>query len=209
MTVFGMAQVTSILYILFQAGIKDAQSRCGVRVFEISFARSILTILSASVCVFVSGQNPFRAVTRDLVWPLAIRCVAGALAFITVTTALPLLPLILFQVITNMTPFLAALLACLWLGEKLSFFQLVCMLLCFGGIAVVIFERDTSKGTVDKEFNSFNYGVILTCIVAMIFAVTAVTTRKVKALHWSVVTFYFELACFIISGAWILYESRS
>lgn len=166
-------------------------------------------MISASICVFVSGQNPCRAVTRELAWPLLIRCVAGALAFITVTTALPLLPLVLFQVITNMTPFLAALLACLWLGEKLSFFQLVCMLLCFGGIAVVIFERDTTRSKTDKEFGSFNYGVILTCIVAMIFAVTAVTTRRVKGLHWSVVTFYFELSCFIISGLWILYEMRS
>ena len=141
--------------------------------------------------------------------PLLIRCVAGALAFITVTTALPLVPLVLFQVITNMTPFIAALLACLWLGEKLSFFQLVCMLLCFGGIAVVIFERESADGEVKKESSSFNFGVILTCIVALIFAITAVTTRKVRSLHWSVITFYFELTCFIISGVWILIEMRS
>ena len=48
-----------------------------------------------------------------------------------------MLPMTILQVITQLTPFVAGLLAYVWLGERLGTFQIVAMLLCFIGIAIV------------------------------------------------------------------------
>ena len=51
-----------------------------------------------------------------------MRCISGALAFIAATKVISMLPLTIFQVITQLTPFVAGLLAYVWLGESLGSF---------------------------------------------------------------------------------------
>ena len=145
LTVLGMAQVTSALYIIMQASIKDTQNRFGVSVAEISFARAFCCFFFSLICLFIYRQNPLTTVKRDLVIPLIIRCVMGTMTFFLVTKAVTLLPLTIFQVVTNISPFIAGLIARVWLGEKLSYFQLICMVLCFGGIAIVTLSKSSDS----------------------------------------------------------------
>ena len=171
---------------------------------EISFARAVCTLTASIICLLICRQNPYTTLKRDLMVPLFVRCVSGAVAFIAVAKAVQLLPLTIFQVITNMTPFISGILACIWLGEKLSFFQIVCMLLCFIGIAVVTFSNGINSE--EDEYSSFKAGIALSGIISVIFALAYVTTRRVRVLHFSVIQFYFDLTSLIISGIWILFE---
>ena len=76
----------------------------------------------SSIVLFIYGNNPLREVEREHIVPLIARCVAGTAAFIGAITAFAMVPLTIFQVVTQMTPFVAGLLAFLWLGERLSLF---------------------------------------------------------------------------------------
>ena len=96
-------------------------------------------MIGAMALCTVKGQNPFTGVPVGCKWPLFIRCFVGSVAFIFVTKTIDYLPLTVFQSISNTSPFAAALLGFLWLGEKLSIFQIVAMLCCFGGITIVTF----------------------------------------------------------------------
>ena len=79
-------------------------------------------ILVSSMMVMYFGNDPFKEVPKELRLILLLRGFSGAMAFITVTKALEFLPLTIFQVITQIAPFSYAILAYVWLGEKLVLF---------------------------------------------------------------------------------------
>ena len=82
---------------------------------------------------------------KDFRIPLFSRCLAGVLAFFAVSKTVSMIPLTLFQVISQLCPFFSGLLAFLWLGEKLAAFQIVAMVISFGGIAIVSFSGDAPE----------------------------------------------------------------
>jgi len=53
-------------------------------------------------------------------------------------------------------PFIAAMLAFVWLGEAITLYELVAMCCCFGGIAIVaVGEQSTSEdGPISQEQSS-------------------------------------------------------
>ena len=139
-----MAQVACMLYLCLQASVKELQLSYGVSVCEINFLRTSCSLIGSVILSVLLGKNPFTGVERGLIPTLLVRCLCGAAAFITVAKAISLMPLTIFQVINNMTPFISGLLACIWLSEKLAHFQIFCMLCCFGGIAIIITAPTTS-----------------------------------------------------------------
>ena len=77
-----------------------------------------------------------------------------------VAKTVSMIPLTLFQVITQLTPFVSGLLAFLWLGEKLAAFQIGAMVVCFVGIAIVAFSNDAeeeSDGVTDSKSEFTEY----------------------------------------------------
>ena len=128
-----------------QAGFKDAQNTYGASVAEISLLRTVCSVLISLPVLALCGHNPLKSVERDLAGLLVIRCLSGALAFILVITAVKLIPLTIFQIITQVTPFTSGVLACIWVGDKLSVVQIICMVICFCGIALVTFSKDSSE----------------------------------------------------------------
>ena len=142
-------------------------------------------------------ENPVKGVPSELWGPLWVRCVAGSLAFIAVTKTIHLIPLTIFQGISNTTPFITGLLACIWLGEKLSIFQIVGMVFCLCGITIITVSNDaTPEGSDESEvvstdrastISSYHVGIILAIGVVCCFAVGAVTTRRIRAIHFSVI----------------------
>ena len=82
-------------------------------------------------------QSPLQDVPKDLIIPLLIRSFCSTFSLITVTKTIKLIPLTIFQTISNLTPFISALLAYFWLKESLTPFQVISMFICFGGIIMV------------------------------------------------------------------------
>ena len=100
---------------------------------------------------------------------------------------------------------MTGMLAFCWLGERLNCFQIVMMLFSFGGITLVTLSRDkaTVSGTL-SEFSAYHAGVALCIALIFVFALAAVTTRKMKGLHFSVIQFYIALCGFVASAIWVL-----
>lgn len=83
------------------------------------------------------------------------------------------------------------------------------MFLCFGGILLVTLSKDSedvSDGTDEKEWSSYDIGVILASLAALIFAIAAVTTRRLRDLHFSVMQFYLTFTSLLFGAVWILFE---
>ena len=78
------------------------------------------------------------------------------------------------------------------------------MLLSFIGIAIMTFSNGV--GSEEDEFSSYKLGIALSGVISVLFALSGVTTRRVRVLHFSVIQFYSDLTALLISGIWILFE---
>jgi len=112
-------------------------------------------------------------------------------------------------VITQLSPIVTGLLAFLWLGEKLATFQIVAMAVCFGGITIVALSDDAAKesaGVTDgkSELTKYKFGVVFALLCVCISALTSVTTRGIRGLHFSVIQLYVSAFAFLFSAIWLL-----
>ena len=154
--------------------------------------------------LLIYRQNPYTAVERQDALALLIRSCSSTAAFFAVIKSIKLVPLTIFQVVTNMTPFVSGLLAFIWLGEKLSIFQIMMMILCFGGVTMVALANNSDEDHSKSNISSYEAGVALCGTLCVIFAVSAVSTRRLKGMHFSVMQFYLTFVAFIASSIWIL-----
>ena len=104
-----------------------------------------------------------------------------------------------------MTPFVSGLLAWIWLGDKLGVFQIFMMLLCFAGVVLVACSKNKGNDDDDSEKSSgYEIGIVLTSLLAVIFAVSAVSTRRLKTMHFSVLQFYLASVSTLSSLIWLI-----
>ena len=83
----------------------------------------------------------------------------------------------------NISPFLVAILACLWLKEKISLVEVFCMIGAFGGILLVSLTKPDEEEVEDESgSDTYNIGLLCALVSALGYALTLVTTRKLKAL---------------------------
>ena len=112
---------------------------------EISLIRSSFIMVAAIGAVSASKQQYFAGIEGSQVLPLMIRGFAGTIGFITLTISLKNVPLSIFQCITNSLPFMVALLAFLWLRERISLYEVFAMVACFSGILIVALDNSEQE----------------------------------------------------------------
>ena len=203
MCVFLMAQINCILQIGVQVLFKDAQVTYGAKIPEVTFIRACTYLALGTTNLFIYKKNPFAEVPREHILPLVLRCASSTAALFIVITAIKLVPLTIFGVVTNMTPFVAGLLAWVCLDEKLAIFQMVMMVFCFAGVVVVAITKNSDEDDL-SEFGSYELGVALTCLLCLIFAISDVSTRRLKTMHFSVLQFYLASISLMSSLIWLL-----
>ena len=210
-----MSQISCLLYICLQGLFKDLQLTFGMSIVEITFLRTATTLVGACILIAIFKKNPFTEVDRGDLVPLLFRSLASSCASIIVPKAVLYLPITIFQTMVNLTPFISGILACIFLGEKLALVQILCMTLCFGGIVIVAFGGDVDEAEISSEtdvqltFDDYQKGLLLSCACIMLFSTSAVLTRRVREVHFSVVQFYLALVGLVVASIWLLIELDS
>lgn len=166
--------------------------------------RACIYLTFSSTALLLYKRNPIRELTKEDIWPLIVRCLASTSSLFIVIVAIKLVPLTIFTVITNMTPFMSFLLAWIWLGDRLGLFQIVMMIFCFAGVVLVACVKNTDEDNDIRKFGSYEIGIALTCALCLIFAVSAVSTARLKTMHFSVLQFYLALNTLLSSGIWLI-----
>lgn len=144
---------------------------------------------------------------REQAFPLIFRSVFQAVSMFTVTKCVELVPLTIFEAIITVYPFVTGLLVWIWLGERLSLLQLVCMFFCLGGVMAIIFSEDENEQQSIDQFSSYELGVALCCVCVLLFALSVAVTRKLRNLHYSVIQWHLAITLLILSSIWLLVES--
>ena len=202
--VFGMAQIVCLFYTAVKAMMKHANLEHGATVCEINFTMVLGTTVLTSIMLPFYGYNPLP---RFFEGPLLFRSIISVIGMIGVTKSVQLVPLTIFEAITTASPFMAALLACIWLGDKLTMLQIVCMVFSLAGIVIIIFAK--SPEDEDQEltkFNSYEVGIAMCCACTVVFALSTVGTRRLRNVHFSIVQWHLAAVGILMISVWLLIE---
>lgn len=172
-------------FALMSATVKHV-SLHGIPVFEIVAARALVSLVISYLDVkrkriSVWGNNKALLFARGAVGTMALMCV-----YYSVTT-LPLAEATIFQYIH---PVFTALLAMLFLKERIQFSTLICIVLCVLGVYVIV-RPETSAST---EHVLPMFSVMIAILGAFGSSIAYVIVRKLSQTEdSSVIIFYFPL----------------
>ena len=107
------------------------------------------------------------------------------LTFIFLFNAIRYLPLVEVSLITNTTPLVTALLAYFILGETLSLIEKLCLLISFGGVALLIIEKDYSSSDTTEEATSTAqlYALIMLIFVPFLISGVTISLRRMRGVN--------------------------
>ena len=95
------------------------------------------------------------------------------------------------MILFNTAPFQATLLGYLVLGDKISRNEAICMCVAFLGVLVIALAKPIEQPDGSDQNRSF--GILCSLTVSACFAVVNVWTRKMQAVHYSIVLFYYAV----------------
>ena len=134
------------------AFVKDLQLNYGLTVVELSLVRSASILLGAIISVHSSGQTYYKGIKRAQILPLLLRGICGFCAFAGAAMAVKLIPFSIHQIIQNLMPSIVAILACCFLHERITLYELVAIILCFIGVSIVAFGgQKKQEVTIDDD----------------------------------------------------------
>lgn len=153
--------------------------------YEIALFRSVFNLLASSVYLLVGRQNLIDKIDATNRHILLVRCLSGSVCFLAFVVAIEYIPLSVYFVIMNATPFFIALLACLWLREMITKIEIATMIIAFGGILLVGMSKlkyETEDEVEKENLYHYNIGLVVAFICVIGNGVTVVATRRLKIL---------------------------
>lgn len=183
--------LSALGFALMSACVKYV-SNYGIPVFEIVAARALVSLIISYLDVkrkgiSVWGHNKVLLFTRGAVGTLALMCV-----YYAVTT----LPLAEATILQYVHPVFTALLAVLFLKEKVHFSTVICIVMCLLGLFVMVNPAAVEGATTELPM----FSVMVAILGAFGSSVAYVIVRKLSQTEdSSVIIFYFPLVALPMS----------
>ena len=105
-----------------------------VKIYEFVFFRSFFNMCASALIIKTSGISYFADIPKELRGTLILRCAVGTVSFILFSLAVKYLPLGIFFIIFNSSPFITVFLSYCWTGDRIMIFEGLCMVGAFAGI---------------------------------------------------------------------------
>lgn len=177
-----------ITCIFYQACAKKATAT--IHVMDLCLARTLINLLFSIVILNISGKNVIKDVPRQAFPLIILRSTTGLIGFTTLVYSIEILPLFIFQIIYNTSPFWTGILAYIFVKEDISKIQIFCMFGCFVGVVFLSVSKSNLFKQEDVN-NKFVFGLLMVFITAWAHSAQAVITRKLKEVHFSLMMFYY------------------
>ncbi|MCG3864758.1 MULTISPECIES: DMT family transporter [unclassified Photobacterium] len=161
-------------------------SQIGIPVFEIVAARAVVSLIISYLdikrkSISVWGNNKPLLVVRGIVGTIGLSCV-----YYAVTT----LPLAEATILQYTNPVFTALLAVIFLKERVQFSTLVCIALSILGLFFIVNPTTLTSGSSHLPL----FSVMIALIGAFVSAVSYIIVKKLSSTEdSSVIIFYFPL----------------
>lgn len=177
-------------------------SQGGLPTMQIVLARALVTLALSSIGLWRAGLRPFGTNTRLLL----LRGLFGSAGLMCFYAAVSHLPLAEATVIHQVSPVLTAVVAAIWIGEKLQAHILLGMALAFGGV-ILIAQPATLFATSQAEPDISWLFVVIGVCGALFASLAYVAVRTLgKTEPPLLVVFYFPIVTVPISLPFAMHE---
>jgi drug/metabolite transporter (DMT)-like permease len=161
--------------------------------YEVIFFRALISGVMCLVVLLKEGVNPLGNNKKVLV----LRGLAGVLALLSFFTTLQHIPLASAVTFQHLSPIFTAILAVLFLNERMHWKQWLYFALSFAGVFLI-------KGFDPRVSNFY---LVLGVLSAVFSGLAYNAVRKLKdSDHPLVVVFYFPLICIPVVGPYTLFN---
>ena len=173
--------INCVVLVFYHAGVKYTTTDLKVDSVDLCFCRSSSLLAINAFVMFKNGEKFYdysKFSGKDKKW-LIWRCIFGTIGLTTIIISLRFIPLHLFGIILNTTPFWIALMECCMQNEKLSKIEIVSMIGAFVGVVMILLSKKEDKGESKKSGSQAEtiLGVILCMICASTSAYIIIATR--------------------------------
>lgn len=140
--------------------------------------------------------------------PLTLRCVLGNIGFVSLTYSFKHLPLSIGTVIISTSPFAVAIMASLFLNERVLQADIIAIFVSFTGIFVMTLARKTDK-QLDTTHGEYVFAIVVAVFTMLVVATVAVCARFMKKIHYSVIQTHNGLFGVVFVGILLAFNSYS
>jgi drug/metabolite transporter (DMT)-like permease len=149
----------------------------GMSAPEFAFVRSFFNMCASRALLGYSGVGVWDGVMEKHHMSLFLRCFAGTFVFTGMMYVVKILPLTIFFMIFQTSPFIVALIAWLWLNESMTSLEGLAMVLSYVGIAMISLSQPVVEDQVTTEQvaiaadSQYTFGIVLSLFLAVNFAI--------------------------------------
>ena len=165
----------------------------GVDPLELSCLRTCFNCVTTFLIMTLWYKHHPREFPSHLVKFMASRSFIGMIAFVSMTYGVGYLPISIFQIMTNTSPFFISIASYFILSEKLKKREFIGIIFAFIGVIIIVTNK--AEGTSQrKAFDKYYLlGILLTLVYASFFGTVQVLTRRMREVHFTVIQFYYTL----------------
>ena len=151
--IFLLVNLGMIVYTALQTLTKDMLTNRGVHIYEFVFFRSLFN-MTASAIIIKRAKVPFFAdIIPEVRGTLIFRCAVGTVSFLIFSMAVKYIPLGIFFIIFNSSPFFTVFLSYCWTGDRILVFEGIAMIGAFAGIVCLGLAEpeEASSDSIDQS----------------------------------------------------------
>lgn len=205
-----LVNLACICYTSLQTLTKDMLTYRDVRIYEFAFFRSLFNLGASALIIKYERKNFFADISRDLTPTLLVRCAVGTVSFLLFSLSVKYLPLGIFFIIFNSSPFFTVILSYFWTGDRILCFEGLAMIGAFAGIVCLGMAKPSedsqskvqdldSMSDFEKQY-AYQIGLIMAVISCVAQSVISVASRRLKSLHFAVIQFAYALMASCVMG---------
>lgn len=132
--------IFTVFQFLFMVGSKSVMAAYNVSGLDYVFVRTVACLLVHSISMLIVFKKDWHFPREDLPWVLT-RNISGAFVIISLVFAMQYLPMGIYTIIYNTSPFWASLFAFVMLRESISKVEISAMVFSFALIILLFYYR--------------------------------------------------------------------
>ena len=154
-----------------------------------------MLLLTIPVMVYYK-QHPWQDVPAGNYKYVCMLTCFGLANFFTFMYTTRLLPLLILSLVGNLAPFWASILGYAVNGDRVlcvEFGAMVFCFMCIAGMALAKSDQNGPEAITGNTYEKLGLGVSLAVLVTWFRAAQWVTNRRLKAVHFTVILFWYSL----------------
>ena len=196
-----------ILQMIYVSFAKYAITELSVNPMDLCVVRTGSLGLLALCFAIYNKKSLFRDVEPSQRKLLVFRAICGGIGYASLTFSVSNVPIVMWTLTINTSPFWTSILGYFLLKETVSRFDIACILGGFVGVVILAFAKQSTTVVLSyHKAASPVFGMACALLNALCYSGVIVLTRKAAKIHYSLVLLSYGIIATFLYVVWVLIE---